>query len=701
MRYPPLRALLCTTAIFGMPLTALAQEETVLDTIVVTAAGIEQTVREAPASVTVVTAEELEKGSFTNLTDALKETQGVAVTGVAGEEDIYIRGLPGQYTLILVDGKRQSTRDARTNGNAGFEQSFIPPISAIERIEVVRGPMSSLYGSDAMGGVINVITKKVSDVWSGEVRVDTSIPTDDEYDSSRNQVSAFISGPLIENKLGMQAWVRYLDRGERKDRPDLTDGRDAQTQREAGAKFVWTPTDRQTVELQLGTNEIKTDSENSDNESKHTRKNIGLTHKGDWSFGSSEVSLSREVGERTSFAAGAENPRSPEVTNTVLDFKLNSPVAGGQHNLVYGGQIIKTELEDQNPGLGDGLDHTYSNRQWALFLEDEFAITNTFRLTGGLRYNHHSEYDGHWTPRLYGVWDAAPNLTVKGGYSAGFRAPDIRTTTRGYAYTTGGAGCASRDATLIENRCGVILGDPNLKPEKTKNYELSVFYDAGDWNASATVFHTKFDDKLTQLITNEEWTDGPKYRSSFDGKDYYRRVYYNKNVDKAEISGVELTGQWHATDRLSLRGSYTYTKSEQKSGEYKGAPLARTPEHMASLRADFADVMENMSLWGAVNYHGEEKAAGLRIGNQGTPVNFGNGVTGYKYDPYTTVDVGMNYQVNESAQIGVAVYNLFDEEPSYNELEDDHRQPDGLARADHPVLSMTPGVRPRPIGRAV
>ncbi|WP_407815695.1 TonB-dependent receptor plug domain-containing protein, partial [Staphylococcus aureus] len=92
---------------------------------------------------------------YRDLTDALREVQGVSVTGIANEKDVFIRGLPGAYTLILVDGKRQSTRDARTNGNSGFEQSFVPPVSAIERIEVVRGPMSSLYGSDAMGGVIN------------------------------------------------------------------------------------------------------------------------------------------------------------------------------------------------------------------------------------------------------------------------------------------------------------------------------------------------------------------------------------------------------------------------------------------------------------------------------------------------------------------------------------------------------------------
>src|SRR5690606_23975299 len=79
--------------------------------------------------------------------------------------------------------------------------------SAIERIEVVRGPMSSLYGSDAMGGVINIITRKVADVWSGSVTVDGTLQQHSEYGNS-GQVSFYGSGPLIQDKLGLQIWGR-------------------------------------------------------------------------------------------------------------------------------------------------------------------------------------------------------------------------------------------------------------------------------------------------------------------------------------------------------------------------------------------------------------------------------------------------------------------------------------------------------------
>ena len=80
-----------------------------------------------------------------------------------------------KYTLILIDGKRQNSRETRTNSDSGVEGGWTPPLSAIERIEVVRGPMSSLYGSDAMGGVINIITRKVPSEWGGEIRMDSTI----------------------------------------------------------------------------------------------------------------------------------------------------------------------------------------------------------------------------------------------------------------------------------------------------------------------------------------------------------------------------------------------------------------------------------------------------------------------------------------------------------------------------------------------
>jgi outer membrane receptor for ferrienterochelin and colicins len=158
-----LAAALCAAG-FGIAPQAVwaqaADATTTMDTVVVTASGFEQRIQDAPAPISVITREDLDKKFYRDLNDALVEVPGVIVTGGGDRQDISLRGMGPKYTLILIDGKRQNSRETRTNSDStGVEGGWTPPLSAIERIEVVRGPMSSLYGSDAMGGVINIITR--------------------------------------------------------------------------------------------------------------------------------------------------------------------------------------------------------------------------------------------------------------------------------------------------------------------------------------------------------------------------------------------------------------------------------------------------------------------------------------------------------------------------------------------------------------
>lgn len=175
------------------------------DTMVVSASGFSQQLRDAPASVTVISADQLQNKPVRDLADAVKDVEGVSIVGAANKQDINIRGLPGEYTLILVDGRRQNSRESRPNGSGGFEAGFMPPVEAIERIEVIRGPMSSLYGSDAMGGVINIITKKVTNEWHGSVTTGAIIQENSDSGNSTDG-NFYLSGPLIQDKLGLQLY---------------------------------------------------------------------------------------------------------------------------------------------------------------------------------------------------------------------------------------------------------------------------------------------------------------------------------------------------------------------------------------------------------------------------------------------------------------------------------------------------------------
>ena len=188
--------------------SAIAEETKLhqLEQIVVTAAGTTQTQKDASASISVVNQQQLKTKPISRLEDALQDIPGVNMTGSnANSRDIAIRGLPADYTLIMVDGKRQNTRESRPNGSGGFETGFIPPIGAIERIEVIRGPMSSLYGSDAMGGVVNIITKDATENWNGSLSIGGTVHDDGESGDGYNG-NFFLSGPLLKDKLGIQLY---------------------------------------------------------------------------------------------------------------------------------------------------------------------------------------------------------------------------------------------------------------------------------------------------------------------------------------------------------------------------------------------------------------------------------------------------------------------------------------------------------------
>jgi outer membrane receptor for ferrienterochelin and colicins len=135
-----------------------------LSKMVVSAAGFEQKVVEAPASISVITQEDLRSRPYMTLLDAVRELEGVDIGETrdkTGQGSVSIRGMGADYTLLLIDGRRQNNHgDIYPNNFGGNQFNHVPPLDAIERIEVIRGPASTLYGADALGGVINIITKK-------------------------------------------------------------------------------------------------------------------------------------------------------------------------------------------------------------------------------------------------------------------------------------------------------------------------------------------------------------------------------------------------------------------------------------------------------------------------------------------------------------------------------------------------------------
>ncbi|MCO8171765.1 TonB-dependent receptor [Pseudomonas sp. 21LCFQ02] len=591
-----------------------------LEDVVVTAAGYEQTVEQAPASITVITGDELRKKSFHDLTDALRDVEGVTVNGSANETDISIRGMPADYTLILVDGKRQSARESRVNGNRGYEQSFIPPAEAIERIEVVRGPMSSLYGSDAIGGVINIITRKVTPEWTGSLTYDYSARQHSDQGNAR-QTQFFLSGPIMDKLLGLQVWGRYLDR-QADDDVEVTNGFSKADHKDLTARLAITPNADHDILLEAGATRLKNGDGLSANwstrEQENNRDHWSISHQGRWGWATSDVSLAYEKSSREGLASASQSDvlgRKPTVENTVFDAKLVIPT---EHNITtVGTQWNDSTVTDWNQGLNDRRNYEYSVVQKALFAENEWSVTDAFTLTTGLRMDHHEQYGVHFSPRVYGVWNATDEWTFKGGVSRGFKAPELRAVIQDYA--------------VLRRNTWAMLGNPDLKPETSTNYELSALWSNRDnLSAGATVFYNDFQDKLSTVTTTERW----------NGYLIMERV----NVDKAVIQGLELNGRWDVTDSVALKANFTYTDSEQKSGANAGAPLALTPERKANVRADW-QLNDRLSVYAAVNYYGKE---------------YGTTLTEEAAPAYTTGDIGGSFEFSKNLSFNAALQNVAD-----------------------------------------
>ncbi|ENX62296.1 MULTISPECIES: ligand-gated channel protein [Acinetobacter] len=625
-----------------------------LDKIVVTASGFEQDIKKAAASISVLTQEQINKKAYRDVTDALKDVPGVVVTGGGSSSDISIRGMGSAYTVIMVDGKKVNTRSVRPNSdNSGIEQGWLPNIGAIERIEVIRGPMSGLYGSDAMGGVINIITKKNVTEWTGSIKLDTTLQENSDS-GNQYQTNAYIAGPLIANLLSFKANGLYSQR----DEDEIYGGYSKQKIRAGGAAFSLTPNDDHTIDLEYqrsiqnrdatvgkSISPVQTGRNKPANSlTDYYRTEYSLTHRGKIGAVETHSYIQREENENPS--------RNMEATNTT--FNTINKINFDRHSLSFGGMYLKEELDDKGNQLSVGGAKPVSNLDrysWALFAENAWNIVDDFTLTTSLRLDKDEKFGDHWSPKVYGVWGLNDNWVIKGGVSTGYKTPALRATVAEWGQATGGG-----------QSKGVIVGNPDLKPEKSVNYEVSFNWDNLDnLTAGLTLFNSEFKDKITEVRTCQGKNVGALECDWLGEK--FDFVSLRENVDKASMRGAEATFGWKVLPNVNLSANYTFTDTEQKSGVNKGKPLNEMPKHMFNTTADW-EINDQFSSWGRVNYRSKTSDYLSRTAMaKGKPA-------------YTMVDVGVNYKPTQNIAVAAGIYNLFDKEidtATYNYVLDGRR----------------------------
>ncbi|MET0249929.1 MAG: TonB-dependent receptor, partial [Sphingobium sp.] len=580
---------LCALAPPAVAVEATARDETA-PSIVVTAAGYEQDIVKAPASISVIDRAELQEKRFGSLAEALQDVQGVDVGGEAGKTgglNISIRGMPSEYTLVLIDGRRQNAPGNVTpNGFGESSTSFLPPYSAIERIEVVRGPMSTLYGSDAMGGVVNIITRKVGNDWVGTATAESTIQGDDRFGNIQS-INGFAQGPVIRNLLGLTLRGSVFHRegsnipipGD----PALTLGRNPVTSDiyTYGGRLTLTPHVDHDLWFEFDRNEQRYDNSEGQlgtlgtggyaPEQRFNRTNYVLAHSWRLGFGQLDTTLTRNdtetIGRLIPRGTPGEvegSPRALEARNDILDSRFAGKF--GALAVTVGGQYWKARMVE---GVAP---EPFTFTQWAGFAEATLTLTEGFNLTGGARYDNHSTFGDKWSPRAYAVWNINEALTLKGGVSRGFKTPRVEQIADGII-GFGGQGRIPQ------------IGTPSLTPETSTSYEVGLYYNGnGAFSGSVTLFNNDFNDKIASGpgIPNCRFRGNPDRPNCLDVGPFPDVDLFSQsvNIDKARTRGVEVSARLAFTPTLSLAANYTYTDSEQLSGPDQGLPLIATPEHM-------------------------------------------------------------------------------------------------------------------------
>ncbi|MDD2664691.1 MAG: TonB-dependent receptor [Dechloromonas sp.] len=533
-------------ALFGVfAVGASSAEEKLLHDTVVTATMSEHETRTAPASVTVIPRQEIEERNASDLLDIVRGTPGIALTGrqVGGRKTLALRGLEGKHTLTLIDGRRISPTDD-VAGHSDYQYGWLP-LSAIERVEIIRGPMSTLYGSEALGGVVNLITRQPKDRWTGSLMASGSQLTDgDGGDAWRG--SLFAAGPVGE-RLTLRVNAESSERSpiplKEDKRYSEIEGRKSESY---GIGGTFKLTDAQSIDFQWqgGDETRRYDDVSSggiayENRYDIEREQRSIAWKGE--FGNWRAQLrayDSEIDIRNRRTNGVTVARPQNIKDEVVDGFAAARLGG--HMLTVGGEYRVETL--RNSGLIGGEDDATHQ---ALFAQDEVSLTDNLVLTAGVRGDDHERFGFEASPRLFLVWEAMPELVIKGGYGHAFKAPTLKQISPSYVGAEGPH---------------TFLGNGDIQPESSDSLEIGADWKSGPVNLWATLFHTKVENLITYKLL------------SVSGS---RRTYQYDNVDKARISGLESGVGWSITPDVKWNTSLTWLDAKDDTTDKE---LAYRPE---------------------------------------------------------------------------------------------------------------------------
>ena len=594
-----------------------AVEQAEVDTVYVTA---EKQLQQS-LGVSRISKDDIDKRPAANdISEFVRTMPGVNLTGNTAtgqrgnKRQIDLRGMGPENTLILIDGKpvnsRQSERiSMRGERNTRGDSNWVP-VEEIESITVLRGPAATRYGSGAMGGVVNIVTKKVSKEFKGQVNLYANQPQDSKEGATR-RIGFNLSGPIIQDTLGFRIYGN-LNKTDA-DAADINAGHgndsaagvEGVRNKDIAGRLQWKISPAQTLILDSSYsrqgNIYNGDTQNSNPRSalvnsladskaetaRLYRSAYSLTHDGAWEWGDTKNVISYERTVNSHLPEGLAG--GPEGSYTGLDFvqsrlknlrfssEANIPFKLGVDNvLTVGAEFTDSKLDDpasntqgfKDQGKTDafnGLSATRggkaSQRNWAAYVEDNISLTDKTHLIPAIRFDHNSDSSSNWSPALNFSHQIGENWLVKGGVARAYKAPNLYQTNPDFILYTRGQGCPLNAPNSV--RC-YYMGNSNLKPETSINKEIGLEFNKNGWQASATYFHNAYRNKIVigdQLIATSNIGNW---------------LLQWENTPKVTISGIEGNLVIPLHDTLKWSNNFTYM---HKSEDYQGNPLSLVPKH--------------------------------------------------------------------------------------------------------------------------
>lgn len=598
-----------------------------LNEVVVTGTRTPKFLKDTPIQTRVINARELARLDATNVQDLLQqELPGVEFSYAMNQQThLNFSGFGGQGVLFLVDGERLA---GETMDDVDFTRLNM---DNVERIEIVKGAASALYGSNATGGVINIITKRNRQPWTLNVNARYAKHNEQRYGASWG--------------LNSKHWNNMLSA-----HFNRMDNYDVHSAANPVTRIISTVYGDKTVNLkeQLTWSPVS---------------NFSLTGRAGYFF--RETVRSADQPERyRDFSGGLrmnwqisdaddlqasyafdQYDKSDYQRITRLDIRDYSNVQNSfrlLYNHTFGGGDVLT--------VGSDLLHDYlyntnlegetrKQDSWDLFAQYDWRLNDQWELVGALRYDYFSDgKDSHLTPKLNVCYKPLRNLAIRVGYGMGFRAPTLKE--KYYNFDMSGI--------------WIVEGNEHLKSEVSHNFNLSAEYTKGHYNYTASIYYNKVKNKLS--------TAAPYFKTAEDKLPY---LPYS-NLDDYSVCGGEVGAQAKWNNGLGARITYAYTKEQlakDKDGNSINNQYIPAREHALNVRMDYDRQISS-------NY-------GLNIGLQGRVLSgvenveykdyydVSKGTISVEYPAYTLWKLSLVQRIGKAVKVNAALDNLFGYKPKY------------------------------------